>query len=98
MITNVDSMGVVGPTAFKELLAAGSVKGATIRVSAQGLIIILHIGQNDRVLGQFRGGPRFFRSFDGAAAALRQNGVTQWDADATGWVPRTLLRGKKEQD
>ncbi|HQS01487.1 MULTISPECIES: ParC family partition-associated protein [Comamonadaceae] len=96
MITDIDTMGVVGPTAFRELLAAGSVQGATIRVAGQGLIVVLHIGPNDRVLGQFRGGPRFFRSFDGAAAALRQNGVMQWDADATGWIPRTLLRGKKD--
>lgn len=97
MITDVESMGVVGPTALKELMATGSVHGATIKAARHGLVVVLHIGQSDRVLGLFRGGVRYFRSFDGAAAALRQNGVLRWDADATGWTPRTLLRGKKDE-
>ena len=75
---------VLPPAVFKEFAAATphEIHGAAVRNT--------HIGNERRILGQYRGGIRFFRSFDGAAAVLRQHGVLQWTADATGWIPRTL--------
>ena len=83
---------VLPPAVFKEFANATphEIHGAAIRNTEQGLVVVLHIGNERRILGQYRGGVRFFRSFDGAAAVLRQHGVLQWTADATGWVPRTL--------
>jgi hypothetical protein len=100
MIQDVDSMGVIGPMALKDLLATNDIKGASIPFAPKGLIVVLKVGENERVMGLFRGGVRYFQSMDGAAAALRQNGLLQFDVDATGWTPRrTVLRGqKKEQD
>ena len=95
MITNIDLTGVVGPTAFKELQAANSVQSATIRFVDQGLIIVLKIGQNARVLGRSRGGVRYFHSVDGAASVLVQHGIYKFDAEVEGWMPRTLSRNKK---
>ncbi|EFU5938112.1 partition protein [Shigella sonnei] len=94
MIMDMDSVGVVGPTAFKELLAAGSVQNAAIRASTQGLVIALKVGTSDFVLGRSRGGVRYFHSIDGAASVLIQHGICQFDSDVTGWLPRTLTRNK----
>lgn len=90
----IDSMGVVGPTAFKELLAADSVQNAAIRAGSQGLVITLKVGMNDFVLGRSRGGVRYFLSIDGAASVLIQHGIFRFDSDVTGWLPRTLTRNK----
>ncbi|WP_261995154.1 ParC family partition-associated protein [Pseudomonas aeruginosa] len=83
---------VLPPAVFKEFAAATphEIHGAAVRNTEQGIVIVLNIGNERRILGQYRGGIRFFRSFDGAAAVLRQHGVLQWTADATGWIPRTL--------
>ncbi|EIX0138093.1 partition protein [Escherichia coli] len=91
MIT-FDSKAVINPTAFKEVLLVGGVQGATIHVAEKGLVLVLRIAGENRVLGQYRGGPRYFRSFDAAASLLIQHGIYRWDADAKGWRPKTLLR------
>lgn len=90
MIT--ETISVIEPKVFKEFVAAGSVKGASIHAVEQGLIVVIKIGTTERVVGQYRGGPRYFQSFDGAAALLQQNGILTWDADTTNWKPRTSLR------
>ena len=92
----IKNKSVIEPKVFKEFVAADSIKGASIRVFESSLIVILKIGSIERVLGQYRGGVRFFRSFDGAAALLQQNGILKWDADTTGWIPRTT-RQKKDK-
>ncbi|EAX3446847.1 partition protein, partial [Salmonella enterica] len=38
------------------------------------------------------------RSFDGAAAVLRQHGVLRWTANAKGWIPRTLEAKERSSD
>ena len=94
MIT-FDSDAVIDPVSFKELLAAGGVNAATIGKADKGLVVMLRIGKKDRILGQYRGGPRYFSSLDGAGSVLVQNGIYQWETDAEGWVPRTLARAGK---
>jgi len=93
----VENKVVIEPKVFKEFVAAGSVKSASIKAVERGLIVILRIGSTERVLGQYRGGPRYFQSFDGAAALLQQNGILIWDADTTNWKPRTAQR-KQDKD
>lgn len=91
MIT-VDIKSVISPTAFKEVLSVGGVKNAAIRYAGQGLVLVLRIGGQERVLGQYRGGPRYFSTLDGAASVLIQNGIQEFEADVSGWLPRTLVR------
>lgn len=95
-----DSLTMVEPKVFKELIAAGAVLGATVRAadSGKGLLVILDVGQQQRILGQSRGrGPRYFQSFDGAASTLLQNGVTTFNGEMTGWTPKTEPKGVKRQ-
>lgn len=89
---------IVGLATVREAQEAGHIEKATIRVAEKGLIITLERAdaEAEQVLGAFRGGVRYFRSFDGAAGALRQAGIVQWDADVADWIPRTLRRGKKQ--
>ena len=95
----IETKSVIEPKVFKEFLAAGSIQSVSIRAVEAGLVVLLQIGSTERILGQSRGGIRFFQSFDGAAALLQQNGVMAWDADTTGWIPRTASRknGKNER-
>lgn len=102
MMADVESKEIIGLATVREAQEAGHIERATIRVAEKGLIIILERADADadaeaeQVLGAFRGGVRYFRSFDGAAGALRQAGIVQWDADVADWIPRTLRRGKKQ--
>jgi len=91
------SLEVLPPSHFKAFAknAPHEIKGAVIKNTERGLVIVLHVGNERCILGQYRGGIRFFRSFDGAAAVLRQHGVLHWTADATGWIPRTLEAKKR---
>ncbi|MGP9642765.1 MULTISPECIES: ParC family partition-associated protein [unclassified Halomonas] len=95
MIT-FDSDAVIDPVSFKEVLAAGGVHAATIGKADKGLVVVLRIAKKDRILGQYRGGPRYFSSLDGAGSVLVQHGILQWETDAQGWVPRTLARAKRD--
>ncbi|BBL36032.1 hypothetical protein Nstercoris_02311 (plasmid) [Nitrosomonas stercoris] len=90
-------MNIVGPTGFKELLAADSVQDTVIRGEIKGLVIALRVGEKDFVLGRSRGGVRYFYSIDGAASVLIQYGINQFDLDLRGWLPRTLTKNQKRQ-
>lgn len=83
----------VPPRLFKELVAAGSVTSASVKSSSKGLLIVLQVGINERVVGAARGGPRYFQSIDGAASVLQQAGIRQFSVDTTNWTPKTL-KGK----
>ncbi|PJX19989.1 partition protein (plasmid) [Advenella sp. S44] len=91
-----DSKSVISPTAFKEVLSAGGIKSAAVRFADKGLILVLRIGEQERVLGQYRGGPRYFRTVDGAASVLIQHGLFKFEADVSGWLPRSLA-GKSDE-
>jgi hypothetical protein len=80
----------VQPRLFRELVAAGSVSSAVVRSFDKGLLIVLQVGLNERVVGAARGGPRYFQSIDGAASVLQQAGVRTFSVDTTNWTPKTL--------
>ena len=75
---------------FKELVAAGSVTNVVIVGTGSGLVVVLRVGMNDRVLGATRGGPRYFQSIDGAASVLQQAGIRTFNVNTTNWTPKTL--------
>ena len=95
---DINSVGVVGPAGFKELLAANSVQDTVIRCQDEGLVITLKVGGKDFFLGLSRGGVRYFRSFDAAASMLVQNGISRFESDLTGWHPRMFAKNKKGGD
>ena len=94
------SLEVLPPSHFKAFAknAPHEIKGAVIENTERGLVIVLHVGNERRILGQYRGGIRFFRSFDGAAAVLRQHGVLHWTANEKGRIPRTLEAKERSSD
>ena len=54
-----------------------------------GLIVVADVGQQHRILGQAKvRSPRLFMSFDAAASALQQYGITTFRGETEGWTPR----------
>ena len=81
-------LGVVSQKDLRALSAAGAVQGATIQTDGEGgLIVILEMGEQRRLLGHARKRePRRFMSFDAAASALQQNGITTFRGEPEGWT------------
>lgn len=93
MLTTTTNM--ITTKVLKELVAAGSVTAARVESGDKGLVIVVHVGMNERVLGAARGGLRYFQSLDGAASVLQGYGIIKFDVDITHWVPKTIMRGYK---
>jgi len=83
---------IVEPRVFRELVAAGSVTNVIVQGADKGLVIVLRVGLNERILGAVRGGPRYFQSIDGAASMLQQAGIVKFEVDSSNWVPRTMAK------
>ena len=81
---------VISPVLFKKALSNGRVEKVTIRMAKEGIVLIFRIAGRDRILGQHRGGPRYFKAFDGAISSLVQYDLNQFEADVTGWLPRMM--------
>lgn len=90
----IENASVVAPRVLRELAAAGSVSGAQVKSGENGLLILLKVGMNDRVLGAARGGVRYFQSIDGAASVLQGYGIVQFEVDTSCWTPKTQSRSK----
>ncbi|SHM13770.1 hypothetical protein SAMN05216428_1158 [Nitrosospira sp. Nsp11] len=86
---------VVTPKVFKELIAAGLVTSARVESGDKGLVTVVRVGMNERILGAARGGVRYFQSLDGAASALQSYGIMRFEVDIAHWVPKTAVRGYK---
>ena len=93
MLTTTAS--VVTSNVLKELIAAGSVTSARVESGDKGLMIVVRIGMNERVLGAARGGLRYFKSLDGAASVLQGYGIIKFEVDTAHWIPKTMVRGYK---
>jgi hypothetical protein len=93
MLTTTAS--VVAPKVLKELIAAGSVTSARVESGDKGLMIVVRVGMNERVVGTARGGLRYFQSLDGAASVLQGYGILRFEVDTAHWVPKTMVRGYK---
>lgn len=79
----------VKPSSFKGMVIAESVENILIRSSddKQGLLITFKVNGKDYVLGQERGGLRYFRSFDAAASTLQKYGFSRFEAETVDWRP-----------
>lgn len=91
-LADTDEMKVLGPTALKEFLASESVENVRVVPSNNDLIAVLKIASKSYVLGRSRGGPRFFKTIDGAAATLKQYGISSFEAELSDWIPKTVQR------
>lgn len=91
-LADTDEMKVLGPTAFKEFLASESVENVTVIPCDNDLIAVIKIASKSYVLGRSRGGPRLFKTIDGAAATLKQYGINSFEAELSDWIPKTIQR------
>jgi hypothetical protein len=91
-LIDTDEMKVLGPTALKEFLVSDSVESVTIMPSEYDLIAVIQVASRPYILGRSRGGPRLFKSIDGAAATLKQYGIDSFDAKLSDWIPKTEQR------
>lgn len=87
----VESLQEVSAKVMREFVAAGGVRDVRVEQADKGLVILFNVGSglNERVLGQARGGVRYFQSFDGAASVLQSMGIMEFIARSANWVPRT---------
>ena len=87
----VESLQEVSAKVMREFVAAGGVRDLRVEQADKGLVILFNVGSgmNERVLGQARGGVRYFQSFDGAASVLQSMGIMEFIARSANWVPRT---------
>lgn len=85
-------MKVLGPAAFKEFVASETVESVIIMPSNYDVIAVVKIASKSYVLGRSRGGPRLFKTIDGAAATLKQYGINSFTAELTDWIPQTIQR------
>jgi hypothetical protein len=68
---------------LRELVAAGSVKSATILGQKGGYAVLASVGLQQRPLGTKYGEVRTFASTDTAVKALREVGLSQFNLDVT---------------
>ncbi len=89
MVASLQEMPAKLMKAFAE---RGAVANVRVQQADKGLVIVFNAGggMDECVLGQVRGGVRYFQSFDGAASTLQQMGIMEFIARSQNWVPRTL--------
>ena len=95
----VETFQEVPAKVMREFVATGAVKDVRVEQADKGLVIVFNVGSgmNERVLGQARGGVRYFQSFDGAASVLQSMGIVEFIARSANWVPRTA-KGASAQE
>jgi|SRR5450830_220206 hypothetical protein len=94
----ISNASVISTPVLREFVGAGSVTSARIESAGdKGLFIVVRIGMNERVLGAFRGGVRYFQSFDGAISNLQSFGIMRCDVDSTHWLPKKNLARKSDE-
>lgn len=82
----------VPPRLLKELVAAGSVGNVIVKGYPDGWLITLLVGMSERVVGTARGGPRYFKTQDAAAAAIYEAGLANYSVSLANGIPKTRAR------
>ena len=95
----VETFQEVPAKVMREFVATGAVKDVRVEQADKGLVIVFNVGSgmNERVLGQARGGVRYFQSFDGAASVLQSMGIVEFIARSVNWVPRTAKSASAQE-
>lgn len=80
----------------RELVEAGSVRGASIIGQAGGYAVVLRVGKQEKALAAKAGHPRLFAGLDAAARVLHEGlGVARFDVDASGYSASDVLRRRR---
>jgi hypothetical protein len=83
----------------RELASAGAIESVVVRMDEDesGLVGYPH-GCWGADFSAARTGVRYFQSVDGAISALQVCGLSKFEVDANGWVPRTKQGKQTELD
>ncbi len=83
---------------LSRLVAAGSVREASVVGQPGGWGVVIQCGMTERALAAKRGAVRVFRKFETLAGYLKDMGVTRYQVDATGFDPAALKAGRRRDD
>lgn len=75
----------------RALVAAGSVRGASVIGQPGGWAVVLRVGVAERVIEARSGHVRLFATLDAAARLLRELGIVRFDVDGANHAPAGLL-------
>lgn len=84
-------METVKMAVARALVAAGSVRAASVVGQPGGWAVVLRVGVAERVLEARSGQVRLFVTLDAAARLLRELGIVRFDVDAANYSPAGLL-------
>lgn len=76
---------------FRELLAAGAVRGVVAKGVPGGYILSVQIEGGERILTTQRGQSRVFKKLDAIASYSRELGLSQFTVDLQQWAKLGLL-------
>lgn len=77
---------VIGPVAVRDLSKNDAVTSARVESDGKGLIVVVRIGANERILGTSKWGVRYFKTFNAAISLLRRCGVTRCEVNSENWT------------
>lgn len=75
---------------LRELVAANSVRSASLVGQMRGFAINVRYGVGERSLATARGEIRLFANLNTAVSFLRKHGLTKFEVDATNYEPARL--------
>lgn len=78
----------VSPDLFKNLTAAGAVRGVVVAAIGADFNVLIHIGAHLRPLATFRGNVRNFKTIQTVLSTLHEFGVTHFEVDVTEYKPK----------
>jgi hypothetical protein len=78
---------IVKLTTLRELIAAGSIRAATVLGQRGGWAVLVRYGMHEKALAARTGEPRLFRTVDSAVKVLRGAGLGRVELDSTGYDP-----------
>lgn len=82
---------------LKELVEAGSVRGACLVGRPGGFGVVVRYGSVERALSCTRGQIRLFASLDTAMPYLKRLGLARFEVDATGYEPGRLRKPRPDR-
>lgn len=82
---------------LRELIAAGSVRSATLLGQRGGYAVLIQVGTQERVLANRTGAARLYARLDTAAKDLRELGLAEFGVNAANFTPGRLRAARPDR-
>lgn len=90
-------METISHQILKELVEAGSVRGACLVGQRGGFGVVVRYGMVERTLSSTRGQVRLFASLDTAMPYLKRLGLPRFEVDASSFEPGRLRKPRPDR-